>query len=394
MRKIWKTVCLCVSAAILLTGCTARSVGRIPENGNSVSETAETQELTSAEKAEKLLSSMSTEEKIYQMFMVRPEDLTGIGIAVQAGEATKSAVQKYPVGGIIYFSQNVEDRQQLKTMIENTQSYSKIPMWIAVDEEGGRVARLGNTDIGVTPHPPMREVGERGNPEEAKEIGASIAKDLKELGFNLDFAPVADLLMIENNEDIGNRSFGRDPELVSKMVSAEVTGMQNGGVSATLKHFPGNGSTVANTHLGYGESTRTLEEMRENEFVPFKAGIDAGVDMVMVAHMSAVEITGDETPSTLSKKIVTELLRDELGFEKVIVSDALNMGAITEKYSPGEAAAAAVDAGIDLLLMSPDFPAAVEELKQKIADGTLSEERIDESVRRILTLKYEREIIS
>ncbi len=388
MKRIWKISCIICIMSVLLTGCTAKSIGWISDTDTK------TTEETPVQKAERLLASMRLEEKIYQLFMVRPEDLTGVGVAVQAGEVTQKALETYPVGGIIYFSQNVKDREQLKQMIENTKSYAKIPLWIGVDEEGGRVARLGNAGIGVAVHPPMGEVGERGNPEEAREIGAVLAEDLKALGFNLNFAPVADVLTVENNQDIGNRSFGRDPGVVSKMVAAEVEGMQAGGVSATLKHFPSNGSTAANTHHGYGACTRTLEEMRAAEFLPFRAGIDAGADLVMVAHMAAVNVTGSQTPSTLSKRIVTDLLRGELGFEKVIVSDALNMGAITEKYTPGDAAVKAIEAGIDLLLMSPDFPAAAEAIGQKVAEGTLSEERIDESVRRILTLKIERGIIS
>lgn len=412
MKKFWKWICFGVLFCILLTGCAANNTSssvtsqaseqqeakeeNMPaeENETGADNSGEAAKETAAQKAEELLKTMTLEEKVYQMFMVRPEDLTGIGIAVQAGEATKEAIEKYPVGGIIYFSQNVESREQLKEMIENTQSYAKYPLWIGVDEEGGRVARLGSMDIGVATHPPMGEVGTRGNPEEAREIGAALAEDLQALGFNLDFAPVADVLTVENNQDIGDRSFGRDPALVSQMVAAEVEGLQNGGISATLKHFPSNGSTSANTHHGYGESDRTLEEMRETEFLPFRAGIDADVDLVMVAHMAAVQVTGEKTPSTLSKMMVTDLLRGELGFQKVIVSDALNMGAITESYTPGEAAMQAIEAGIDLLLMSPDFPSAAAEILQKIDEGVLTEERIDESVLRILTLKYERGVIS
>ena len=209
----------------------------------------------------------------------------------------------------------------------------------------------------------------------------------------MDFAPVADVITVENNEDIGDRSFGSDPELVADMVAAEVEGMQSQNISATLKHFPSNGSTESNTHNETGVCTRTLEEMRSCEFIPFKAGIEAGADVVMVAHMAAVNVTGDETPSTLSKTIVTDLLRGELGFSKVVISDALNMGAITSVYEPEEAAVAAVEAGVDLLLMSPDAVGSAETIIAKVESGEISEDRIDESVRRILSLKQERGIL-
>ena len=177
------------------------------------------------------------------------------------------------------------------------------------------------------------------------------------------------------------------------MVAAEVEGMQSQNISATLKHFPSNGSTESNTHNETGVCTRTLEEMRSCEFIPFKAGIEAGADVVMVAHMAAVNVTGDETPSTLSKTIVTDLLRGELGFSKVVISDALNMGAITSVYEPEEAAVAAVEAGVDLLLMSPDAVGSAETIIAKVESGEISEDRIDESVRRILSLKQERGIL-
>ncbi len=214
------------------------------------------------------------------------------------------------------------------------------------------------------------------------------------MGFNVDFAPVADTIIVSDNEDISDRSFGTDPNIVAEMVAAEVSGMESQNLCATLKHFPGNGSTVTNTHEAEGICSRTLEEMRATEFIPFKAGIDAGADMVMVAHMTVPDIVGDTTPSTLSPIIITDLLRGELGFEKVVVTDALNMGAITSKYSPFEAAIGAINAGADVLLMSPQAASVAEEIVQAVESGEISESRIDESVRRILSLKQEREILN
>ncbi len=394
MKRIIATLaalCLLATAGFCLSGCSEEA----PEQAANEAATAEaTAAVNDGEaKVEELMQSMTLEEKVWQMFFVRPEDITGMGTVVQAGETTKTALENYPVGGFIYFSQNIESREQLTEMIANVQSYSKIPLFISVDEEGGRVARLGDAGIGVTTHPPMAEIGASGDPRRAGEVGETLGRDLKELGFNMDFAPVADVITVENNEDIGDRSFGSDPELVADMVAAEVEGMQSQNISATLKHFPSNGSTESNTHNETGVCTRTLEEMRSCEFIPFKAGIEAGADVVMVAHMAAVNVTGDETPSTLSKTIVTDLLRGELGFSKVVISDALNMGAITSVYEPEEAAVAAVEAGVDLLLMSPDAVGSAETIIAKVESGEISEDRIDESVRRILSLKQERGIL-
>ncbi len=375
----------------ILTGCSSTPVTTIsetaaPETNAPEIDIPEREPTT----VDQLLQEMSLEEKIWQMFFVMPEDICNIGVAVQAGETTKAALQKYPVGGLIYFSQNVETREQITQMLNNTSAFSKIPPFLSIDEEGGRVSRLGDANIGVTVHPPMAKIGKSGDPEQARKVGLTLGKEMTELGFNMDFAPVADIITVESNTDIGDRSFGTDPELVAKMVAAQVEGMQSHNLSATLKHFPGCGSTAANTHVESGASARTLEQMRNAEFLPFKAGIDAGADVVMVAHMSAPSITGDQTPATLSPKIVTDLLRGELGFQKVVISDALNMGAITSVYSPEDAAVMAVQAGVDMLLMSPDIDAAAEAIKKAVETGEIPESRIDESVQRILTLKQER----
>ncbi len=349
-------------------------------------------DITNKKSVEEIVKEMTLEEKVWQMFFVRPEDiLDNISVAIRAGETTQKALEKYPVGGIIYFSQNIETREQLVEMIKNTKNFCKITPFISVDEEGGRVSRLGSANIGVTLHPPMAEIGASHNSDNAKKVGETLAQELLSLGFNMDFAPVADVITVDGNEDIGDRSFGTDPKLVADMVSAQVKGMQNNGLIATLKHFPSNGSTISNTHKETGICTRSLDEMRGTEFIPFRAGIDAEADTIMIAHMTAIEL--DDVPSTVSKVVVTDILRDELNFDGVIISDALNMGAITSVYSPGEVAALAVNAGIDMLLMSPDVKAAASTIIDKVKNGEISQERIDESVTRILSLKKKRGFI-
>ena len=338
-----------------------------------------------------ILNSMTLEEKVCQLMFVTPESITGVGQVIAAGNSTKNALAKYPVGGIIYFSQNLQTPEQTKEMIKNSQNYSKIPLFIGVDEEGGRVARLGsNSQMGVTKHPAMADVKSN---EEAYSIGQTLGVELKALGFNVDFAPVADVIVNKKNSEIGDRSFGEDALVVSERVSNLVTGMEEQHVSSVLKHFPGHGSTVANSHNGYSASPRTIEELRACEFLPFKAGIDAGSDFIMVSHMTLTNATEEKLPASLSSEVITGFLKGELGFEGIVITDALNMGAITKEFGNGEAAVKAIEAGADMLLMPADVGVAKEAVMNAVATGRISEERINESVRKILTAKAAKGLI-
>jgi len=255
----------------------------------SEEELKEFEQIAESGDVEEILANMSLSDMVYQMMFVTPESITGMGTVVQAGDKTKEAIKKYPVGGLIYFTNNFENRKQTIDMIQKTQEYSAIPLFIGVDEEGGIVSRLGKkTEMGTTKHPPMQTIGETGNPEKAYEIGKTLATDLKELGFNVDFAPDADVLVNEDNTEIGTRSFGSDPELVATMVQSLVKGLEENGVSSTLKHFPGHGSTYVNSHTGYSESKRTIDELKECELIPFISGIEAGADFVMISHMTPI----------------------------------------------------------------------------------------------------------
>ncbi|MDP4132647.1 MAG: glycoside hydrolase family 3 protein [Bacillota bacterium] len=342
-------------------------------------------------KAKDVLNDMTLEEKVYQMFMVTPEAVTGLGQVTQAGDTTKEALNNYPVGGIIYFAQNFISPDQTSLMIKNTQKFSKIPLFIGVDEEGGKVARLGNNDkMGVTKYPPMAQVGKTGDENKAYDVGKTLGKELSDLGFNLDFAPVSDIVTNPENKVIGDRAFSTDAKMDAKMVSAVVKGLQENKVSACLKHFPGHGSTSADTHNGYAQTTRTEDELKALEFIPFEAGIKEGSDFVMVSHISAVNIDSSGAPATLSEKIVGGLLRGNLGFNGIIITDAMNMGAIVKNYSPEEAAALSVLAGCDIILMPEDLKRAADGVIQAINSGKITEARINESVLRILTLKAQK----
>lgn len=246
-----------------------------------------------------------------------------------------------------------------------------------------RLSGVGLTDV----LDPMATYGAAGDTAAVEAMGKKLGGQVKGAGFNVDFAPVADIVTNPNNTEIGDRSFSSDPAVASDMVAAMTRGLQEGGVLACLKHFPGHGSTEADSHLGTSVTNRTLDELREAELLPFRAGIEAGAGMIMVSHMSAPAVTGDNTPCDLSPAVVTDLLRTELGYDGVVITDAHNMGAITANYTPGEAAVLAIEAGCDLILMPDDLDAALQALRDAAADGTLTETRIDESVLRILTLK-------
>ena len=341
---------------------------------------------------DKLLNSMTLEEKIAQLFFITPEALTGVATVTEAGDLTEECYKQYPVGGIIYFRENIESRQQLASMLRRMQEISTerigLPAFLGTDEEGGRVTRIYGSSITDIPYVgSMYSVGTSGDLQAAYEAGNTLGCYLKELGFNVDFAPVADIFTNEENTVIGDRAFGNNVETVSEMVPACVKGLQDAGIEATLKHFPGHGDTTEDSHSGYANSYKNLVELRECELKSFQAGIKADVSLVMVGHISLPDVLDSQTPASLSSEIVQNLLRDELDFKGVIITDALNMGAISQNYTSADAAISAVKAGVDMLLMPLDFRAAYEALINAVQEGEISEQRINESVRRIIRIK-------
>lgn len=341
---------------------------------------------------ESILAEMTLEEKVAQMFFITPEALTEVDLVTEAGNTTEAAFSEYPVGGIIYFGQNMESREQVSAMLRRMQDISEkqmnIPIFLATDEEGGRVSRLYGGAITDIPYVgDMYSVGKSEDSSEAYQVGRTIGSYMKELNFNVDFAPVADIYSNPENTVIGDRAFGSTAELVSEMVPMAVKGLQSEGVLATLKHFPGHGDTADDSHNGYASSYKTMEELEQCEFLPFYAGIQSNAAFVMMGHISLPNVLDDETPASLSYEIVTEILREKLQFNGIIITDALNMGAIAQNYSSGEAAVMAVEAGVDMLLMPANFKTAYETLINSVQEGRISEERINESVLRILQTK-------
>ena len=395
---------LVISIFLLTTsGCSVYKAENHKEpsgsNKNDIIDNKKEKELSEEEilnkKVKDMMTDMTLEQKIGQLFIVNLEDVNN-GLATTVfTEDIKKNINKYNVGGIILFQNNIKDREQLKLLTNNIQNNSNIPLFISVDEEGGIVSRLSDiASMKVTKFENMADIGEKEDYNRAYIVGDTIGKEINELDFNLDFALVADVITNPNNTEIGRRSFGSDPEIVANMVKEVVKGLQENNVSATLKHFPGHGGSEENSHNEFSYTPQTLEGMRKTEFLPFISGIEEDVDFIMISHISAPNVTGDNTPSSLSKTIITDLLRKELGYENIVTTDALNMKAISNYYSPKDAAIKAINAGADVLLMTPDFKNVYDHVLESVQNGTISEERINESVERILKVKIKRNIVS
>ena len=338
---------------------------------------------TADSQIEKYIQEMSLEEKAGQMFMCAFRDRSQGVTEINA--YMRSTVNNYHPGGVILFSENISNEAQAKKLIGDLQNESRLPLFIAVDEEGGLVSRLKS--LGGERLPDAAQVGRSGDFSQAFERGVTIAKSLQNLGFNVNFAPVADINTNSMNTVIGSRAFSPDPEIAGGMVSEFVRGLQGEGIAATLKHFPGHGDTKEDSHYGLASVTHDMDRLTEKELVPFQMGIDAGVGFVMIGHISVPSITGNDEPALFSEKIITGILRDKMKFNGVIVTDALDMGAVTRYYSPGETAVKAILAGVDILLMPQDLDAAYNAVLDAVRNGEISESRIDESVRRILEMK-------
>lgn len=347
--------------------------------------------------ARQLLDSLSLREKVGQLFLVAPEALqiqSGVSYSSTVwNDAMTQTLQDYPVGGIILFGANVSTPAQLQYFTTSMRLAFPTAPFIAIDEEGGRVARIGrNSNFDVPRYDSMEAVGNTGDPQNAYEAGLAIGTYLQEYGLNVDFAPVADVNTNPNNVVIGDRAFGSDPQLVSDMVNAAIDGFHEAGIITSIKHFPGHGDTTGDTHDGYVAVTKSWEELKNCELIPFIAALD-NTDMVMAAHITLPNITTDGLPASLSHEILTEKLRGELGYQGVIVTDSLSMGAIIQNYSPLESVKTAFLAGADILLMPQNFTEGFDGLVAAIETGEISEERLNESVLRILKLKIQYGII-
>lgn len=341
------------------------------------------------------IGAMTLEQKVAQLFIVTPEALVeGVSQVTQAGDMTREGVTAHPVGGIVYFAQNLLDPEQTTTILANVKQFyadaGNVAPFIAVDEEGGTVVRIADNEaFGAQDVGDASAIGSAGDTEAAKRAAEQIADYLMPLGFNLDFAPVADVVDPLRSDTMGLRSFSSDAAVAADMVRAEVEGFRDKKMLCCAKHFPGIGAAAGDSHEGAITIEATNEELETVDLVPFRAAIEAGVPMIMVGHVSLPNIVGDSTPAPLSSAVVQGMLRDSLGYTGIIVTDSLSMGAITDYYTPAEAAVAALKAGCDIPLMPERLDEAYQGVLSAVQAGELTEERIDESLTRILTAKQE-----
>lgn len=348
----------------------------------SPSASASPSESPPEDKIGEMISRMTLEQKVGQML------LAGID-GTRIDEAAKDMITEQYIGGIILYKDNFSDLAgsvNLVNDLKKANNGNPAPLFLSVDQEGGKVSRLPKDFV---PIPDNRTVASWGNPALAEEMGALLARELKVMGLNVDFAPVLDTNSNPQNPVIGRRSFGADAELVTKMGLAAMKGLSAGGVISVVKHFPGHGDTSVDSHLDLPVVRKTTEQLQAMEWVPFQAAIKEDADAVMVAHI-LFPLIDSEAPASFSKVIIGEQLRGTLGYDGVVITDDLTMGAIAKHYGIAEAAVASVEAGTDILLVAHGYVTAKEvydKLLQTVRDGHLSESRIDESVRRILTLK-------
>ena len=353
---------------------------------------------STTDEVEARLSKMTLREKVGQMFFVRMETLdTTIhwntyaelqeNPILEVTQTMRKVNENYPVGGLILYAWNIENETQLSKLISQIRALNGSPL-LCIDEEGGRVARIANNpNFDVKKYESMAAIGATGDPKNAYECGNTIGTYLKRYGFDIDFAPVADVNTNPENIIIGPRAFSDKPEVAAPMVTNYLQGLKDAGITGCIKHFPGHGDTKADTHFGYASTQKTWSEMLDCEMVTFKAGIQWGCQMIMTAHIGAPKVTGSDIPSTMSPIILQDKLRGELGYQNIIITDGMEMGAITQQYSSADAALGSIQAGVDIVLGPKNLVEAFDAVIDAVNKGIISEERINQSVRRILKLK-------
>lgn len=385
MKKRWISLLL-ILVLIMAAGCGKK-------NTTKKLKTEDLDETTLQGMAKDITKEMSLKNKIGQLFMVSVYQLDEAESKNQTSvtDNMKKTLKKYPAGGVVMFAKNIDTRDQTKKMIKELQKASYVPLFMAVDEECGTVSRIAsNPKMKMTSYPCAQEVGKTYSDKQIAKMGQTQGKELKELGFNMNLAPVADVLTNQNNTEIGDRSFGTDCKKVASIVSTLIKNMQKQQISATLKHFPGSGETGGDTHRGSTETYQTIETLRDKDFRPFKSGMKAGVDAVMVSHLMLSNVTDEKEPSSLSSRVVSDILRDELEYSGIIMTDAMNMKAITDNYSAAEASIKAIQAGVDLIVMPDNYKEAYNAVYKAVKSGKIKESRIDKSVRRIIYTKLKR----
>ncbi|MCX4255104.1 MAG: beta-N-acetylhexosaminidase [Bacilli bacterium] len=337
--------------------------------------------------ASKIVNSMTIDEKIGQLFIIhynKPE----------ITEEFKHILETVKPGGFTLFNENIKTYEQTTKLIKDINSTAKIPMFISIDQEGGRVQRLKSMPgMNIINIPSMSKIGESNDENQAYNTGITIANDLKKFSINMNFAPVIDIYLNPKNTVIGDRSFGNNAKTVSKMGLSLANALKNNNIIPVYKHFPGHGNTEKDSHVEIPIITKTKEELYQDELIPFKNAISNNADIIMVGHLALPKITNDYTPASLSKQVVTDLLKNELGYKNLIITDALNMKAITNNYSEKQIYELAINAGVDILLMPNDPILAFNSIKKSLEERTINETTITKSVEKIIALKLKYNII-
>ncbi len=340
------------------------------------------EEVNMEKRVEEKLSNMTLDEKIGQMLMIFYRKDT-------VDNTLRDSLKTVKPGGFILFAENFTSYDQSLKFIKEVKSSSDIPMIISVDQEGGRVQRIKElSDKEISIIPAMNYVGKMDDTKLTKDIGKVIGEELRVFGINMDFAPVMDVWENKDNTVIGKRSFGDTPEFVSKHALAFGEGLKETGIIPVYKHFPGHGNTSVDSHEDLPVVTKSKEELLKDDIIPFMDAIKNGEEVIMIGHLAVPSITGDNTPASLSRKIITDLLKNELGFKGLVITDALNMGALTNNYTQDEVYIKAINAGVDILLMPNGSKDALNTIRDAVNKGMISEDTINNSVRKILTLKY------
>ena len=363
-----------------------KSIGSLPSS-KSGSRVQTTHKLTPQAYIDMIVQRMSLDQKLGQMMIVQ---FLGPSYSLDLS----AMVKQYNIGSVLIFAanQNIASKEQLKGLIQQMQTDSPIPLAVAIDQEGGTVDRLQALD---GPRPSEATIGASGNFNLAQQAGIQDAKDLSSYGINLNLAPVVD---VSNNYSselyVDHRTYGNSADIVTKMAGAYLDGLQQSGkVIGTLKHFPGLGDVAVDPHVGVPQLNRSQKDLHQIDWAPYRTLIQRGntVHAIMVTH-ELVQAVDNTKPSSLSNKVVTGILRNQLGFQGVIMTDSLTMEGITAYYSESQAAALSVEAGCDLLMGAStpsDVATMIQGIKQAMNDGQISQKRIDDSVRRILLMKYQ-----
>ena len=323
-----------------------------------------------------IMQKMTIEEKIAQMLIIYYNTNT-------FNDEIRDFVDQVKPGGFILMEGNFSNFDSTKEYISNLKNHSKIPLIISIDQEGGLVQRLKYIkDLKPLDIPDMYDLGSTNNKDLAYQVGKVMAEELRTIGVNVVYAPDIDVYSNPGNTVIGPRSFSSDPKIVSMMANSLANGLEDNKVIATYKHFPGHGDTIIDSHEDLPLINKDYNSLKNLELIPFKEAIKNNAKIIMIGHLALPNITGNNTPATLSKDIIN-ILKNDLNYDGLIITDALNMGALTNYYDPNDLCVQAINAGVDLLLMPGDVNGAINLIKEKV-----DEDRINESVYKILTFKY------